>query len=169
MYPGNFRDSGWSFGPLEALRKIFFFEKKKQKTFIIEGITVPYVYANVDSLVTTPPKKNVGSGQCVALIEAFTNVPRPAKDFWKAGAAVRGNAALAKGTAIATFTAGRYPSNAAGNHAAFYLSQDPTGIWVVDQYASSNGIHKRHLRFKGKSASGFVDPSNNGDAFSVIE
>jgi hypothetical protein len=130
---------------------------------------VSYVYAGVDALVTTPPKPAVGTGQCVALIEQYTKVPKPAKDFWKAGAAVRGNMALAKGTAIATFINGKYPSNPSGNHAAFYLSQDPIGIWVVDQYVGSNGIHKRHLRFKGKTASGYVDPSNNGDAFSVIE
>ena len=128
-----------------------------------------FVYADVDSLVTTPPKPAVGTGQCVALIETYTNVLRPAKDFWKAGAAVRGNATIRKGTAIATFVNGKYSSNASGNHAAFYLSQDATGIWVVDQYAGSHGIHKRHLRFKGKTAAGYTDPSNNGDAFSVIE
>ena len=65
---------------------------------------------------------------------------------------------------------GKYPSNASGNHAAFYLSEDANGIWVVDQYAGSGGIRKRHLRFKGEVSKGvYVDPSNNGDAFSVIE
>ncbi len=128
-----------------------------------------FFYADVDSLVTTPPKPAIGTGQCVALIEKYTNTPKPVKDFWKVGAPVRGNAALKKGTAIATFLNGKYPSNASGNHAAFYLSSDATGICVVDQYVGSRGIHKRHLRFKGKSATGYTDPSNNGDAFSVIE
>ena len=139
---------------------------------------MPYVYAAVDTLVTTPPKANVGTGQCVALIEAYTNVPRPAAVLWKQGAAVRGNVALQKGTAIATFVDGKYPSHATGNHAAFYIKQDAGGIWVVDQYVSrsgqQSGITERYLRFKGTITGKdgkvhYLDPSNNGDAFSVIE
>ena len=128
-----------------------------------------YIYAEVDSLVTNPPKANVGTGQCVALVEAYTKVPRPATS-WKQGDAVRGDATIKKGTAIATFVAGKYQSHKTGNHAAFFISQDATGIWVVDQYFGSGGIRKRHLRFKGKTATGtYIDPSNNADAFSVIE
>ena len=131
---------------------------------------MPYIYDAVESLVTDPPKQNAGTGQCVALIEEYTTVPRPAAATWKQGAVVRGSKTLAKGTAIATFVNGKYPSNASGNHAAFYLSEDANGIWVVDQYAGSGGIRKRHLRFKGEVSKGvYVDPSNNGDAFSVIE
>ncbi len=131
---------------------------------------MPYICDAVDSLVTIPPKPNVGTGQCVALIEAYTNTPKPVASFWKEGVAVRGNLAILKGTAIATFVGGKYLSNATGNHAAFYISQDASGIWVVDQYAGSGGIRKRHLRFKGKKPDGsYVDPSNNGDAFSVIQ
>jgi hypothetical protein len=129
-----------------------------------------YVYGDVGMLVTTPPKPNVGTGQCVALIEQYTNVGRPAHLVWRQGTTVRGNLLLKKGTAIATFVDGKYQSHAHGNHAAFYISQDATGIWVVDQYKGSGGIRKRHLRFKGKHPNhAYVDPSNNGDAFSVIE
>ncbi|MFL5285813.1 MAG: BPSL0067 family protein [Rhodopila sp.] len=100
----------------------------------------------------------------------------PGSGKWKQGAAVRDNPAIAPGTAIATFINGIYPSNSSGNHAALFLAQEDKGppaghgLWVVDQYFGSNGIHKRLLRFKGKHADGnFIDPVNNGDAFSVIE
>lgn len=121
-----------------------------------------------------PPRKNLGTGECVALIEAYTNVPRPAAAYWKQGGSVRGNMTLPKDAAIATFVDGKYPSHPSGNHAAFYISQDAGGIWVADQYMTPSGqpsgITKRYLKFKGKLHSGkYIDPSNNGDAFSVIE
>lgn len=124
--------------------------------------------------MTTSPQANVGTGQCVALVEAYTNVRRPAATYWQPDGAVRGNAALQRGTAIATFVNGRYPSHPHGNHAALYISQDAKGIWVVDQYighgGTASGITKRYLRFKGALPSGtYIDPSNNGDAFSVIK
>jgi len=129
---------------------------------------MPYTYSKVDELVTSPPTKNVGTGQCVPLVQKYSTAPTAT--LWRAGDAVRGTQILAKGTAIATFKNGVYANNRHGNHAAFYLSQDLTGIWVVDQYSGSSGIRKRHLRFKGKNAKGeFIDPSNNGDAFSVIQ
>lgn len=128
-----------------------------------------YKCSNVDDLVTTPPKSHVGSGQCVELVEEYSTVPRPTSR-WKEGVAVRGNLMLSKGIAIATFTNGKYLSHKHGNHAAFYVSQDIGGLWVVDQYVGSGGIRKRHLRFKGRDKNGaYLDPSNNGDAFSVIE
>jgi len=131
---------------------------------------MPYIYSEVDSLVTTPPTPNIGSGQCVALVEKYAKAPAPANLLWRAGAAVRGNFILTKGTAIATFVKGRYLSHAHHNHAALYVGQDASGIWVVDQYQGSGGIRKRILHFKGKTKSGdYIDPSNNGDAFSVIE
>lgn len=126
-----------------------------------------YVYSDAESLIGKPA---VDDQQCVKLVEFYTKAPAPASVRWRQGVAVKGNAQLAKGTAIATFINGVYPSLPSGNHAALYVSQDPQGLWVVDQYFGSGGIHKRHLRFKGKDANGkYVDPSNNGDAFSVIE
>ena len=55
-----------------------------------------YVFGDVDMLVTTPPKVNVGTGQCVALIEKYTKVGRPAHLFWRQGTTVRGNLLLKK-------------------------------------------------------------------------
>ena len=128
---------------------------------------MPYIYSAVESLVTTPPKPHVGDGNCVPLVQQYAKCPLT--ESWKQGQAVRKNA-LQTGTAIATFVGGKYQSNKTGNHAALYVGQDEAGIWVVDQYKSSNGIQKRLLRFKGKNPDGtYVDPSNNGDAFSVIE
>lgn len=77
---------------------------------------------------------------------------------------------LKKGTAIATFVNGKYPNHGTGNHAAFYVGQDAAGIIVVDQWSASGTIRKRRLPFLGKDKNGnFITPSNNGDAFSVVE
>ena len=60
----------------------------------------------------------------------------------------------------------------AGNHAAYYISQDAGGITVMDQWAGPGKptISSRYIRSKGKDKSGnFVSPSDNADAFSVIE
>jgi len=113
----------------------------------------------------------VGSRQCVALIIHYSNAPNTAQ--WTQGKPVLGNLAIAKGTAIATFTDGTYASRGTGNHAAYYLSQDAGGIWVMDQWASDTQkptVSKRYLRRKGKNARGaYIDPSNNAEAYSIIE
>jgi hypothetical protein len=126
---------------------------------------MPYVYADAENLATLP---TVGTKQCVALIKLYTNAP--ATSLWTEGEAVKGNALIKVGTAIATFVNGKYPNQSSGNHAAFYLSQDAVGVWVIDQWSASGTIQKRRLAFKGKfKTGGFISPSNNGDAFSVIE
>lgn len=126
---------------------------------------MPYVYSDAESSAKKP---TVGTKQCVALIKQYTNAPPTV--MWKEGKAVKGNFLLAKGTAIATFINGKYPNHGSGNHAAFYISQDAIGIWVIDQWSTSKTIQNRRLTFKGKDKAGnFVNPSNNGDAFSVIE
>jgi len=129
---------------------------------------MPYVYSKVDKLAKT---SKVGNKQCVALIQHYTRAGRTAT--WREGTRVRGQLTLEKGTAIATFVDGRYPNKASGNHAAFYLKQDATGIWVMDQWANNEKkptVSARHLPFcsttsciKGTTA------SDDGDAYSVIE
>lgn len=125
----------------------------------------PFVYAKVDSLVGKPL---VGSKSCAVLVQYYVN-PGLART-WKEGIVVKGNGdKIKKGTAIATFVDGKYPNKATGNHAAFYHSQDKNGIWVVEQFKGLSKIQKRHLKFKGQKDDGsYKDPSNNGDAFSVI-
>ena len=126
-----------------------------------------YVYAKVDDL---DGSALVGSKQCVALVQHYAGSPRTS--LWTQGVQVRGNMTLAKGTAIATFVNGKYPNLPHGNHAALYISQDATGVWVVDQWNNIKlrpTIIKRRMRFAGKVGTAYADPSNNGDAMYVIE
>jgi len=129
---------------------------------------MPYVYAEAGGL---DGHELVGTHQCVALVQAYTRAPRTSE--WKQGACVRGDLLLAKGTAIATFEGGVYKSRPHGNHAAFYLSQDQGGIWVVDQWNDplrKPKITKRYLRFQGNVPNGtWIHAVANGDAYSVIE
>lgn len=129
---------------------------------------MPYVYSMADDLQGTD---KVGSKQCVALLQHYAKLPNTST--WKQGEAVFGQFTLAKGTAIATFVDGKYKNLPTGNHAAFYLSQDAGGIWIMDQWASDTikpKVSKRYVKKKGKLASGqYVSPSNNADAYSVIE
>ena len=124
-----------------------------------------YVYENAEDLTG---QDGVGTKQCAALIKEYTKAPP--SSLWRQGAAVKGNLTLRKGTAIATFVEGQYQNHASGNHAAFYIGQGADGIYVVDQWRGSKKVMQRTLSFLGKDKGGhFIRPSNNGDAFSVIE
>lgn len=126
-----------------------------------------YVYREADNLVG---EKVVGSGQCVELVKKYTDVG--VASGWREGDIVVGNGLLAKGTAIATFVKGRYLNRPHGNHAAFFIRQGINGIYVVDQWLSNDRVEigERFIKSKGKNRDGsFKDPSNNADAFSVIE
>ncbi|GGO67767.1 BPSL0067 family protein [Bowmanella pacifica] len=125
----------------------------------------PFIYTKVDSLEGKP---KVFGGECAGLVQWHTKVGKA--DTWREGIKVKGNASqISKGTAVATFVDGRYPNLPHGNHAALYLSQDGTGIWVMDQWSTKPAISKRKMLFKGLNADGsYKDPSNNGDALSVI-
>ena len=129
---------------------------------------MPYVYPEVDGL---DGHELVGTHQCVALVQAYARAPRTFD--WKQGVSVRGRLMLAKGTAIATFEEGVYKSRPHGNHAALYVSQDQGGIWVIDQWndpLKRPKVQKRYLRFQGTAKGGeWKHPSDNGDAYSVIE
>jgi hypothetical protein len=127
-----------------------------------------YIYPQVESLEGKPL---VGSHQCAVLVQHYANAPLAVQ--WKEGEAVKQNGKIAKGTAVATFVGGKYPNAKKDNHVAFYIKQDAVGIYVMDQWAGDKEkptISSRRMRFKGKNATGkFIDPSNNGDALSVIE
>ena len=108
--------------------------------------------------------KKIDSGECVAFVQEAAGAPSTSS--WRKGAAVRENSDLKRGTAIATFDArGNYASHSTGNHAAIYVSQDAHGIWVYDQWVSQGAVKKRLIRFHG----GLGSPSNDGDAFFVID
>lgn len=127
-----------------------------------------YVYDDVEKLEGT---ELVGSHQCVALVQHYAKAPQTR--LWKEGKTIKGNQMLKKGTAIATFSNGKYDNHRTGNHAALYISQDASGIKVMDQWKGDENkpkVSSRLIRFKGKRKDGtFLDPSNNGDAFAVIE
>jgi hypothetical protein len=117
----------------------------------------------------------VGTGDCVELVKQLApglkGVPTIA---WRQGEQVVEVAnKLEAGTAIATFEKGRYPHGISGQHAAFFVSSAGSGIWVMDQW--KNDPHKpvvslRHISRRGKTKDGkWKDPSNNAEAFSVIE
>src|SRR5258708_3409608 len=103
----------------------------------------------------------VGSGQCVAFVEAASGAPLTSS--WNKGTKVRGNA-VQKGVAIATFDAnGKYGNHTDGtSHAAIYISQDAVGIQVWDQWLAQP-VHQRTIRFQGGAPG--VKPVNDGDAF----
>lgn len=123
------------------------------------------VYANARNLEGNPKE---GNGECVTLVKNHTTVG--ATWNWRQGAEVVGTMTLAQGTAIATFVDGRYANSSHGNHAAFYMGQVSDGIYIMDQWRSKAKISKRFITGKGKDAHGkFINPSNNADAFSVIE
>jgi hypothetical protein len=112
----------------------------------------------------------VGSRQCVALVQEYVHAPTTA--FWRQGEAAFGNKTLRTGTAIATFVKGRYANHAHGNHAALYVRQAANGIIVADQWKADKktGISVRLIRSLGKDKKGnFIKPSDNADAFFVIE
>jgi hypothetical protein len=83
-----------------------------------------------------------------------------------------GDRSLAPGTAIATFVKGKWPAKPRGNHAAFYLGQVSNGMYIMDQWNRSDKstISSRFIYRLGKNKDGtYVRPSDNADAFSVIE
>jgi hypothetical protein len=127
-----------------------------------------YVYGNVDQLEGSD---KVGSKQCVALVQHYAGAPNTA--MWTEGEKALDAAALQKGTVIATFVDGKYKSLATGNHAGFFVSKDSAGLWIMDQWKSDSQkprVSKRYLRRKGFAGNGAaLDPSNNADAYSVVE
>ena len=103
----------------------------------------------------------VGSGSCAALVQHY-GCNLAAK--WRAGATVKGNSLIAKGTCVATFDDnGRYPNKPTGNHAAIYISQDASGVRVYDQW-DEQSPHYRQMDFEP----GRTNTSNNGNCLSVI-
>lgn len=129
---------------------------------------MPYIYLKVDHLEGT---EKVGSKQCVALLQHYANLHLTA--MWKEGKVVMGNLSIPRGTAIATFVNGKYSNKSTGNHAAFYLAQDSGGIWIMDQWSDPQRkptVSARYISKKGKLLKGgFVNPSSNADAYSIIE
>jgi len=134
---------------------------------------MPYVYKDVDKLQF---HALVGEGDCVELIKALAPglIGKPTS-AWRPGARVVDVArTLQRGTAIATFENGHFPHRKTGQHAAFFIATAGAGIYVMDQWKGDQEhkptVSMRHIGRKGRNKDGsFVDPSNNAEAFSVIE
>jgi len=108
--------------------------------------------------------QSVGSGQCVALVQAADpSVGLTAT--WTQGAAVHGNTSLQPGTAIATFNAnGQYANATNGSsHAAIYLGQNAQGIQVEDQW-SNQPASIRTIPWNNPTGTA----ANTGSSFYVI-
>jgi len=121
---------------------------------------MPYIAANYEYY----EGKKVGTGQCVAYVQAAANAP--STGVWTEGIRVLGSApgAITRGTVIATFEAGHYANNAHGNHAAIYISHDEHGIVVYDQWLGQP-VHRRTIHDHG----GHGSASNDAGKFSVVE
>jgi hypothetical protein len=126
-----------------------------------------YVYTAVRKLENQP---KVDDFECVSLIRRFAKTP--ATFLWREGSSVMGDRTLAHGTAIAIFVKGKWPAKPHGNHAALYLGQVSDGMYIMDQWNRSDKevISSRFIYRLGKKKDGtFKRPSDNADAFSVIE
>lgn len=126
-----------------------------------------YIYAKVSELEDT---EMVGSHQCVALVQKYAGAPVTLA--WHKGDDVMGNKSIKKGTTIATFVGDKYLSHSSGNHAAFYLSEGIGGIYIMDQWKNKEGgkVSSRFIKSLGKDKKGrFIRPSNNADAYSIVE
>lgn len=126
---------------------------------------MPFILRNPESHVGKAYKNSKGNTECVEFVRQTLNLPATA--LWIEGTRIqKGSAGIMRGTAIATFVAGKYPQTGdSGKHAAIYLEQNDTGIVVLDQWRAQGMVEPRTIRFDSKSPS----ISNQGDKFSVIE
>lgn len=135
---------------------------------------MPSVYKDVDKL---KGQSWIDGGNCVSLIKEYApGLKGQSTLAWREGERVMDARNLARGTAIATFENGRYPRRDAGrgNHAAFFLWRVQGGIYIMDQYTYGTRkepiVDSRFVPALGKNTDGtYENPSNNADAFSVIE
>jgi len=87
--------------------------------------------------------QSVGSGQCVALAQATSDVGLTST--WVPGERVQGAGDIPEGTVIATFGEdGTYTNTPGQSHTAIYLGQNDQGIQVMDQW-SGQPAHYRTI------------------------
>lgn len=100
-------------------------------------------------------------GQCVSYVTTVCPTLPVRTTEWVRGVPVKGNAAIAEGTAIATFDAhGQYRG-----HAAIYVGQDKDSMLVFDQWITGAGkpVGSRKIAWNG------IGVSNHGAGYYVIE
>jgi hypothetical protein len=115
--------------------------------------------------------------QCVALVQqgpaAAGSSNPPGTKTWRPGIQVHGalQGSITKGTVIATFINGMYPTTSP-RHAAVYLSHDDTGIRVIDQWVGKAvPSDSRPLTFHALPEDRALDERdvNNGELYYVVE
>ena len=117
---------------------------------------MPYVDSAIDHRRLG---ESIGTGECVALVEAWAGAPRAGS--WTPGLKVLDNSTqIARGTAIATFVEGHYPTT--DRHAAIFLHGTADGFRVIDQW-HGQGSHERTIHFGSHSR------QNDPNAYYVIE
>jgi hypothetical protein len=130
-------------------------------------LKMPYVYADVRKLEKHAKVGTVNASRWFERTRA-----RACGLFLVKRRSSDGRTNPCKRTAIATFVNDRWPANPHGNHAAFYLGKVSTGMYIMDQWnrADKKEISSRFIYRLGKNKDGsYVRPSDNADAFSVIE
>jgi len=89
--------------------------------------------------------QSVGTGQCVALAQATSDVGYTST--WSPGTQVEGDTDIAVGTVITTSGSdGTYTNTYGQSHAAIYLGQDSSGIFVEDQWLGQPA-QTRHINW----------------------
>jgi hypothetical protein len=112
-------------------------------------------------------KNAVGNTECVEFVRQATGAPPT--HMWKRGQKVADAkvGSIPRGTAIATFDdKGKYPTDGLGQHAAIYLRQDKTAIWVLDQWNDQGEVRERSIWFSRRKG---TRRSNDANTFYVIE
>jgi hypothetical protein len=120
-----------------------------------------YIYSGANRLIGKPL---YGDGNCALMVQHYAKLPL--SSIWREGARVVEQENIWPGTAIATFENGRYPSHPHNNHVAFFFKG-------FGSQPGSGRIIAREIKSKGKVDTQYgdhwKDPSNNADAFSIIE
>lgn len=98
-------------------------------------------------------------GGCVAFVKQVC--PQlPQTKLWQQGVQVRGNPSIKPGTVIANFVEGKFHG-----HAAIYVSQDPNGIHVYEQFIEPpKPIGPRLIKWDPKQSA-----ANDGNKFYIVE
>lgn len=119
---------------------------------------------------------SVGTGECVALVQAYANAPHTSR--WRPGKHVLDAGFIAPGTAIATFSSPTAPYRSAhGNHAALFMysgpkdpaTAQPQYIVVMDQWKGRRVKSRRIDYYSPEAAKAKrISDSDNAAAFYVI-
>ena len=124
---------------------------------------MPHILAKPEAYANHAYKNTKGHTECVEFIRQTLHAPVTTQ--WTEGIKViKGNVAIARGTAIATFVDKKYPQSGR-RHAAIYLGQTSIGIQVLDQWDGQGEVRQRTIPFIPRSPG----LSNDGNAFSTIE